>query len=38
MPGDGFPEIIDFIGLARGADIIEDFAHHAAALFVFDQW
>jgi hypothetical protein len=37
MVGDGFPEVIDFCRLASGADVVEHFAHHAAALFVLDQ-
>jgi hypothetical protein len=38
MIGDGLPEIIEFVRLASAADVVEDVAHKAAALFVLDQW
>src|SRR5579863_6127080 len=38
MIGNGFPEIVDFVCLAGGSDVVKDFPHQSAALFIFDKW
>ena len=37
MIGDRFPEVVDFVRLPRGPDVIVNLADQPAALFVFDE-
>ena len=37
MIGDGLPEVIDFCRFAGCSDVVKDFSHDAAAVFVFNQ-
>ncbi len=37
MIGDSFPEIVDFVRLPSGSDVVKNFSCQSAALFVFDK-
>jgi hypothetical protein len=37
VTGQGLPEVVDLVRLARRPDVVKDFSHIAGALFVFDE-